>query len=144
MNWGYKILITFIIFAIAMLSMVYVATQQTNEMQEDNYYAKELVYQTVIDGKNNLQKTGPITLTNTPNGVQIQAPAKAVDTIADGKIHFLCPSDEKNDLHIAFSPNANGQQLVHKAQLKNVLYTVRISWKKGNAPYYFEQSFIVE
>jgi hypothetical protein len=54
MSWGYKILIVYILFIGMILGMVYVASRQTNEMQDDNYYAKELVYQSVIDGKNNL------------------------------------------------------------------------------------------
>ena len=54
MSWGYKILIVYILFIGMILGMVYVASRQTNEMQDDNYYAKELVYQSVIDGKNGI------------------------------------------------------------------------------------------
>ena len=45
MNWGHKILIVYATFIIAMLGMVYVASKQTNEMQDENYYVKELKYQ---------------------------------------------------------------------------------------------------
>lgn len=35
MNWGHKITLVFIVFAIAILGMVYVASQQTNELQDE-------------------------------------------------------------------------------------------------------------
>ena len=56
MSWGYKILITYIVFIGMILTMVFIASKQTNEMQDKNYYAKELVYQSVIEGKKNLQQ----------------------------------------------------------------------------------------
>jgi uncharacterized membrane protein len=73
MSWGYKILIVYILFIGMILGMVYVASRQTNEMQDDNYYAKELVYQSVIDGKNNLNAlTEKLVVENTSDAVQIK------------------------------------------------------------------------
>ncbi len=78
MSWGYKILIVYILFIGMILGMVYVASRQTNEMQDDNYYAKELVYQSVIDGKNNLNAlTEKLVVENTSDAVQIKLPASA-------------------------------------------------------------------
>jgi hypothetical protein len=51
MNWGHKIAIVIAAFVIGMLSMVYFASQQTNEMIDDNYYQKELAYQDIINAK---------------------------------------------------------------------------------------------
>ena len=48
MNWGKGITLVIILFIITMLGMVYVASKQTNEMVEANYYDKELKYQNLI------------------------------------------------------------------------------------------------
>ena len=74
MNWGHKITLVFIVFAIAILGMVYVASQQTNELQDENYYEKELVYQTVIDGRNNLKNEGNYILRDSSNDILLQIP----------------------------------------------------------------------
>mgnify|MGYP000995955359 CR=1 FL=1 len=143
MNWGYKILITFIVFVTVMLGMVYVASKQTNEMQETNYYEKELVYQEVINGKNNLQAAGGLALQNNGDTIAFKAPVSVLNNIKNGTVYFLCPSDEKADLHLPFVPNADGLQYVPKSKLKKVLYTVRISWKNNDKPFYFEQQYSV-
>lgn len=54
MNWGHKITAVIAIFIIAMMSMVYLAFQQTNDMVDTNYYDKELKYQLKIDAAQNL------------------------------------------------------------------------------------------
>ena len=82
MSWGYKILIVYILFIGMILGMVYVASRQTNEMQDDNYYAKELVYQSVIDGKNNLNALPEkLVVENTSDAVQIKLPASTATNV---------------------------------------------------------------
>ena len=54
MSWGYRVLIILGIFLVGMISMVIVATKQTNEMIDSDYYEKELAYQQVIDARKRL------------------------------------------------------------------------------------------
>jgi nitrogen fixation protein FixH len=145
MSWGYKILIVYIVFVGAMLSMVYVASRQTNEMQDDNYYAKELVYQSVIDGKNNLNALPEkLTVENTTDAVQIKLPASTATNITDGTVYFLRPSNEKIDLKEALTVDANGIQKIAKSKFTKGLYSLKISWKSNGTVYFHEQKFNVE
>ena len=145
MNWGYKILIVYAAFVVMMLGMVYVASRQTNEMQDENYYAKELVYQTVIDGKNNLDSLpDKISITNTSDAVQLKIPSAATANITEGTIYFLRPSDEKKDIHEHLAVNGNGEQSIPKAKFVKGLYNVQISWKSNGKIYYSEQKFNVD
>jgi len=142
MNWGYRIMFVYIAFVVAMLGMVYVSSRQTNEMQDENYYVKELAYQQVIDGKNNLsQLEEKLSVTDSAGMVKIQIPAAAAQNISEGKIYFLRPSDENKDLRLALKPDANGLQLISGSLLTKGHYTVQLSWKSNNKPYYSEQSF---
>ena len=129
MSWGYKILIVYILFIGMILGMVYVASRQTNEMQDDNYYAKELVYQSVIDGKNNLNAlTEKLVVENTSDAVQIKLPASATTNITDGTVYFLRPSNEKIDLKEPLTVDANGIQKITKSKFTKGLYSLKISW----------------
>jgi len=56
MNWGKSITIVIVSFIAIVLGMVYVASKQTNEMIDKNYYDKEIKYQTLIDAAENLNK----------------------------------------------------------------------------------------
>ncbi len=142
MNWGYRIMLVYIAFVVAMLGMVYISSRQTNEMQDKNYYVKELAYQQVIDGKNNLnQLQGQLSVSDSAGMVKIRIPVAAAQNITEGKIYFLRPSDEKKDLRLALQPDANGLQLISGTLLTKGLYTVQLSWKSNNKPYYSEQSY---
>ncbi len=145
MSWGYKILIVYIVFITMMLGMVYVASRQTNEMQDKNYYAKELVYQSVIDGKNNLNALSEkLSISNTSEMVTIKLPGDAIANITEGSVYFLCPSDEKSDVRTKLIVDANGIQTIPAAKFKKGLYTVQISWKSNGKIYYNEQKYTVE
>lgn len=103
-----------------------------------------MVYQTVIDGRNNLKNEGNYILRDSSNDILLQIPISTIRNISDGSIYFLCPSDKKNDAVMPFTPDVNGLQRISKSKLKNTLYTVRISWKSDGKPYYIEQSYRVE
>ena len=145
MSWGYKILIVYIVFITMMLGMVYVASRQTNEMQDKNYYAKELVYQSVIDGKNNLNALSEkLSISNTSEMVTIKLPGAAIANITEGSVYFLRPSDEKSDVRTKLIVDASGIQTIPAAKFKKGLYTVQISWKSNGKIYYNEQKYTVE
>ncbi|HNA94125.1 MAG TPA: FixH family protein [Saprospiraceae bacterium] len=145
MSWGYRIMIVYIVFIAMILGMVFVASKQTNEMQDENYYSKELVYQSVIDGKNNLNALADsVTLSNQPGSVKIKLPLAASANITEGSVYFLCPSDEKKDLKDKLNVDANGEQSISRDKLKDGFYTIQISWKSNGKAYYSEQKFKVQ
>ncbi|HNJ64162.1 MAG TPA: FixH family protein [Saprospiraceae bacterium] len=145
MSWGYRIMIVYIVFIAMIIGMVFVASKQTNEMQDENYYSKELVYQSVIDGKNNLNALADsVTLSNQPGSVKIKLPLAASANITEGSVYFLCPSDEKKDLKDKLNVDANGEQSISRDKLKDGFYTIQISWKSNGKAYYSEQKFKVQ
>lgn len=145
MSWGYKIIIAYAIFIGGMLSMVYVASQQTNEMQDENYYAQELKYQEVIDGKNNLNVfPNKVSISQSEGNLMLKVPAETIANIENGTIYFLRPSDQTKDLHLTLKVNEKGEQLIALNALTNGLYTVKISWKSNGKVYFYEQNYSVE
>jgi hypothetical protein len=145
MNWGYKIMFVYIAFVLVMLGMVYVASQQTNDMQDENYYVKELNYQDVISGKNNLNAIpDKVSILDSADVIRLKIPASVVAVPASGTIRFLKPSDKKKDYSIALNTTADGVQFIYKTALATGLYTVQLNWKHMDQLYYHEQSLNVE
>ena len=144
MSWSYKIIFAYVVFIVGIMTMVFIASQQTNEMQEDNYYAKELVYQKTIDGKNNLNKVATkLTITNSNENVVVKIPTEVAVNIEDGNIYFLRPSDQSKDLKLVLKVDENSEQKIPTEKLINGLYSIKINWKSNGTPYYFEQNFMV-
>lgn len=145
MNWGYKILFAYIGFIAFMMGMVYVAMQQTNEMQDEKYYEKELKYQSVIDGKNNLSTLeNKIIVSNTPTAVKIQLPEGTFGQMENAEIFFLKPSDQSKDFKTKLAVDSNGVQEIPNSNLTNGIYTIRIGWDNAGKHYFQEENFFVK
>ena len=145
MNWGYKITLVIAIFIIAMLSMVFVAFKQSNEMIDDNYYEKELKYQSLIDGSNNLNAVYKDSLlTQDENNLIFTIPATLCTSFKKGKIEFIKNDDMSKDKTIALSPDATGKYILDKKQLSKGSYKARIQWINNETSYYKEQTISIK
>ena len=145
MNWGHKITIVIISFIVIMLSMVFVAFKQTNEMIENNYYDREIKYQSMIDAAANLNSlsSDSVIIQNT-NNLEVQIPKNLVKEFTKGKIEFVKNDDEKKDQLIAFAPDVNGSFSINKAKFSSGAYTAKIEWTSGSKLYYREQKIIIK
>lgn len=142
MNWGYRILLLYLSFVCAMLLMVFTAAMQTNEMEDDQYYVKELKYQQFIDGKNNLNKlSSKATYTESGDFVLLQLPTEASMEVKNGKVRFLKPDAKKNDVNLALQTDKSGKMYIRKDLFAKGLYKVQLEWKSGDIFYYDEQEF---
>lgn len=140
MNWGYKILLVIIGFIVTMLSMVYFAYKQNNEMIDTNYYEKELKYQTLIDASNNLNNVTSDTLIKQDlHGISIKIPRVLISDFIKGKIEFIKNDNEKKDIVLNFSPDTNGVFKMDLAKFSKGYYTARINWENAKTTYYREQ-----
>lgn len=145
MNWGYKIILVIAVFIIAMLSMVFVAFKQSNEMIDDNYYEKELKYQSLIDGSNNLNAVYKDSLlTQDENNLIFTIPATLCTSFKKGKIEFIKNDDMSKDKTIALSPDASGKYTVDKKQFSKGSYRARIQWINDKTSYYKEQTISIK
>lgn len=145
MNWGYKILLGILAFVSGIIAMVVIAYKQTNEMEDEKYYVKELTYQQVIDAKKNLAGLADtLAVTDSAGTIFVKLPQKSFEGEISGKMEFLRPSDKSKDVFMDVNPESNGVQAVSKKLFSNGMYKLRINWQNNNVPYYKEQVFTVK
>jgi len=145
MNWGHKLTIVIGIFILAMLSMVYLAFQQTNDMVDTNYYDKELKYQLKIDAAQNLNAASTeVLVTQFEKDVKILIPKNLTKNFANGKLEFLKSDDKKRDINLSFQPDTTGQFIIDGKQFVRGLYKVRLQWESEDKSYYREQDLMLE
>ena len=145
MNWGYKILIVIIVFVVGMLSMVYISMQQTNEMFDENYYAQELQFQSLIDAQNALNKirTEPLIIQD-PQFITVNLPSTTFEKIQNGTIDFLKQDSQKEDKKYSLAPDTNGLFQVQKSDLTKGVYKVRVKWTNQNQLYYSDENIFIQ
>ena len=145
MNWGHKITIVIIAFLIIMLGMVFFAMKQTNEMEDKDYYKKELAYQEIIDAKQNLLNISENNLVSqNVNEVAVTLPTGTFEKLQSGRIEFLRTDAAAKDVVREMEITGYSRFNFPKGQFIKGAYKARISWTSGGTPFYKEESLFVE
>lgn len=140
MNWGNKILIGFSTFVVGISCMVYVAMKQTNEMIDDNYYEKELKYQSKIDASKALTALDEkITIVDSADFIKIKFPRLAINSSPTGTIECIRTSEKKRDVNTVLKVDNDGIQLLPKANFIHGQYELRIDWVNAGVTYFHQQ-----
>ena len=145
MSWKYIVILILAFFLVGILSMVYVAHRQTNEMIDDNYYDKELAYQGVIDAKRNMQGLNDsVLVTESDIEVKVQIPLDAAKNITESTLEFLRPSDKSMDKIYQIQTDSTGLQILPKKDFIKGAYRMRARWKSNNIEYFDERDIVFQ
>lgn len=140
MNWGNKLVVVFILFAILMATLVYKAVNTKFELVSKDYYKDELRYQDRIDGRNNAALIGKVAVTQDAEALTIDLPEEMKGVKVEGEAWFYCKTDAERDRKIALAVDTSGKQLILKKQLiKGTTYELKLNWQAGDQKYYTEQ-----
>lgn len=142
MNWGNKLLITFIVFGGFMSFLVYKSVTTKFDLVSKEYYKEELAYQQVIDGTKKANAlAGKVSITNNEKFILLQLPKELNGQNVSGKIWFYCAADAAKDRKIDLKPDADGKQLLKKNMFFPVNYTIKIDWTSNGEHYYNETDY---
>lgn len=140
MNWGYKITIVIVVFIASMLAMVAVSFKQNNEMIDANYYDKEMKYQSLIDGANNLNSISTDSIIRVEaNHLLVTLPINAMSNFKEGNIEFIKNDDMSKDHTIKLVPDKDGKCQISRNKFATGFYTARVFWTSDEKNYYKEQ-----
>lgn len=141
MNWGIRVVIVLVLFLAGMTFMVVLAMRQTNETIETNYYDKELKYQTVIDGKQQLAALGqPVSISDSAGSIWVRLPELASDRLDSGHIEFLRLSTSSADRRIPILPGSISVYSLPGTSFVKGWYRVRVAWENNHVGYYYEEN----
>lgn len=144
MNWGNKLLVTFIVFGAGMLFLVFRSMRTNYELVEKDYYKKELRYQEVIEGSESANAlNSQVKFEQTANGILLQLPDEMKNKNVAGNILFYCAYDAAKDRKFDLQTNTAGQQLFPLQKIEAGNYTVKINWNEAGKKYYAEKNVTV-
>lgn len=143
MNWGYRIVVAFVLFMTFIVSMVvYVSTKGADLVAED-YYMQEVNYQDIIDAKSNsVELKQQLKITQDAQKVVMFFP-KGVAQNIEGTIHFYHPQHTDKDLVKAIALSDQKIQSINKSDLTKGNYIVKLLWEEAGKSYYIEKSCFV-
>lgn len=143
MSWGYKVSIITFCFVCFMTCMVIAAFRQSFDLVTDDYYGKELKFQSQIDKQvNQEQLKGSIELKQDNESLHLIFPAEFSGLSITGDLLLFRPSDASKD--VTLNLKTNGEPLhLSKKKLSSGLYQVQVDYNVAEKSYYFEKDVMI-
>ncbi|MFA6540101.1 MAG: FixH family protein [Bacteroidota bacterium] len=143
--WGIGIVISFVIFGMCILAVVYIAMSSSVDLVSDDYYAKELKYQEHIDAlKESDSLRTKIVLSFSSVSVDVHFPKIAASQAIWGAVVFFRPSDKKSDFSTKIVVDSSYTQHISIEHIPKGMWKVQISWNAVEKKYYHEQPIIIQ
>lgn len=136
LNWGHYILISFILFVLMILYMVFRSYEYTNDLVAEDYYTQEIQFQNVIDKrKRSAELTNNIMWESHENGIMISYPDMPE---IKGQVELFRPSDKNLDLQFDIMVGENKKQFIDVPELIHGKYIIQFDWQSEGVTYYTE------
>ena len=143
-GWGTRIAILYISFVLFAITMVVISLSQKIDLVSEDYYPKELVFQSQINSTNNANALSEqISHSITNRGIELQFPSLFKGEKVTGEIVFFRPSDASKDYKTPVQLNDQAQQLISLNNLSKGMYKMKIEWKAGDTSYFNEETIVI-
>ncbi len=144
-NWGFGIVVSFILFALATFVMVYISVSSTVDLVTDDYYEKELKYQQHIElvkSTSALEKNIDVDIT--ASNVRLRFPNIGTFGSYSGTVFFFRPSDKRGDFQKTVNLDSTYSQIFPTEKMKQGLWRAKIFWAVDKKEYYSELPIIIQ
>lgn len=144
MNWGTGIFCVIVLFIGGILTLVFKASADQQQLVTTNYYEKELKYQNKIDAMNNVsQLSDTVAYTQQGRELLISFPDELKNTSIEAYVHLYCAFNEKYDQQVKTSTSDGTIQLSFD-ELKPGPYTAKLEWFADGKTYYAENKILIK
>ncbi|MBL7856782.1 MAG: FixH family protein [Cyclobacteriaceae bacterium] len=139
MNWGKWIVVSFVLFAAFIGTLVTVCVRQDVNLVTKDYYKDELVYQDQIERQQNAR-----VLDSKPSFTIIDQTYLVVSfdlfgEVEKGEVKLFRPSNEKLDQNFAIQTSGDVTQRFKLGAVDNGMYRVKMFWTMNGKEYYTEE-----
>lgn len=146
MNWGIKIIISFVCFLGLLITLVYVSVSTDFYLVADNYYEQELAYEDQIQrikNVNNLSEKPDFKVIRNEGVAKLRFPISVAQAMEEGKISFFRSANAGLDKEFDLIFDDNGVQVFDLRKLASGAWKVKIKWKSKGREYYQELNIVI-
>ncbi|WP_323757327.1 FixH family protein [Roseivirga sp.] len=146
MNWGAKIVISFVCFVGLLVTMVYVSVSTDFYLVADNYYEQELDYESQIQrmkNVNSLAEKPDFKLVRIESKAELRFPLSVMKAMEEGKISFFRSANARMDKEFDLVFDETGLQIFDTKKLASGAWKVKIEWKSKGTEYYQEFNIVI-
>ncbi|AWH75563.1 cytochrome C oxidase Cbb3 [Dokdonia sp. Dokd-P16] len=144
-NWGKGIVVAMACFMGFILYMVITMSTDDNyshDLVTEEYYAKEMAYQTEIDAETNARNlVGKISGKRTPEGWLLTFPSSISESTNKGTVFLYRPSNQQLDFEVPMAISGSNL-LIPDNQLIDGRWNIIIAWTDGEEEYMYKKSIV--
>lgn len=144
-NWGKGIVVAMACFMGFILYMVITMSTDDNyshDLVTEEYYAKEMAYQTEIDAETNARNlVGEISGKRTPEGWLLTFPPSISNSTNKGTVFLYRPSNQQLDFEVPMAISGSNL-LIPDNQLIDGRWNIIIQWTDGDEEYMYKKSIV--
>lgn len=142
MNWGSWIIISFVLFAIFVGTLVTICVNTDISLVTRNYYEEELAYQQQLDSKQNASRL-EVTPDIVVNGADLEVHYPDLSSVTSGMVTLFRPSDASLDVEFVLVPSPETVQRFRLGRHDKGLYKARMQWVMHGKEYYIEKVIVL-
>ncbi|WP_339849490.1 FixH family protein [uncultured Dokdonia sp.] len=144
-NWGKGIVVAMACFMGFILYMVITMSTDDNyshDLVTEEYYAKEMAYQTEIDAETNARNlVGEISGKRMPEGWLLTFPPSISESTNKGKVFLYRPSNQQLDFEVPLAISGSNL-LIPDNQLIDGRWNIIIEWTDGEEEFMYKKSIV--
>ena len=138
LNWGHKIIITFVFFFLLMGTLIYKSINTDFQLVAPDYYEQEIAYQQRIDALKRAKKIEFNINLNKEGNLDLSS--KEINQI--GEIYFYCPFAKTSDFTVKMDLK-NGIQNINLTSKIKGKWEVEVVFEKESLPYIIKQVIVL-
>ncbi len=144
LNWGYSIILFFIVFCSLMIGFIIFSLRQNNDLVTDDYYEKGAGYTGQLEMNSRSAIYNDSIQLASQNQLIVVRFAKSFKLNSDSiLIYFYRPSDKKFDYSLQ-SLLRSDSITIEKKWLVKGRYTVKFEWMNRQKSYQVEKDFFIQ
>ena len=144
-NWGTGLFLFYSIFAASLFYQVYKSTQYDNSLVVENYYEKDLAYQSMFEKKeNSMRLEHGLDIAYIPSTQMVKLSFPEELGSIDGKILFYRANDKSKDISLSIYTDAANEMVVPVKDLINGQWKVEVDWQANKTPYFDEKTILIK
>lgn len=139
MNWGKWIIVSFVLFAAFIATLVTVCVREDISLVSKDYYKEELAYQDQIGRIRNASLLAKRPSIKVIDKNTLQVEFDQFSEIDKGELQLFRPSDAGMDKRFPFNASPTSFQQFSTESLEKGMYRARMLWTMGEKEFFIEE-----
>ncbi|MGB0390542.1 MAG: FixH family protein [Salibacteraceae bacterium] len=141
-SWGTGLAIAMVLFIAYIMFMVVQAMNTDFNLETEDYYAKELKFQNVIDNSANYNALDKEIVVNVSDKViTVVYPSEQIDS---GNIYLYRPSDTKLDRRFLIEMDSSLTQSIDLSENVTGRYVFEVTWFNQGTEFFVEKNIVLK